>query len=774
MQPALNTALQLTPHLPEPCRSDWETLLALTLNNSQKLTVCLLGAFSVGKSSLINMLIGQNLLPAALAETTAIPTFLEHGAEQAIRLTHADGTIRSIDTIGLRKAATTGLESGAFATVSLPTPWLEPFLLVDLPGTESMDSRKRSITRAQVNAADVILYMIANRGPTQPDIDLLRHIRNSGKQIFLVVSKWDQVVEAHALHQEQVPDLLQWSAQIAQAAGLKADLTPCDQHGRGRDDIISFFKKVVGSRDRIRQQRFNHDGAAVLRNARNLLQEQHQVLAADTHDQRNQMRVAVLEKRKAFLDARVQLDTEHGRQAAHMHQQDVNLKARQMDCFRKSLEQLRNQALDGPVDEDIDPAALLDTANQKGRVMLGETAQKLNTLYADYGKVAQDNHQWQRIDIHLPEPEPVDTDNLIEAAELQGLADQVESLMQQVQEGRSQLLPSLPQGQQNELKQRIEALLVERANVENMPVEMREQMIEGSNWGQTIGRIIGEVTDIGLMFVNPELVGAKVASFLGKGAKAVSLTVETAKVAEGVTKGVAIAQEAQIVNRGMADSTQTRLPATPEMVNKLGFLEKFSLAYWGEKAGAWFDGEPERVMTADPQALEARNAAITELERQLDQARQTHESISREIENQQLTVYMLESREKQLARIQARKASLETRMTQARQEAEAEAQEARRRVMALRLDEGLTRLGYSLESQIDAMIQTLNDHFKQHWHTRIQQTMAVHEARLQALAADLDRSDQERHERSAEIEKQIQAIAAGAKQLNMTLDDNGN
>jgi len=770
----LNAALRLTTRLPEPCRTDWETLLTATLDNPQKLSMCLLGAFSVGKSSLINMLIGQQLLPAALAETTAIPTFLEYGPAQTIRLTQGDGTVSSIDAAGLRKAATTGMDPGAFATVTLPIPWLEPFLLVDLPGTESMDSRKRSITQAQVHAADVIIYMIANRGPTQADIELLQRIKDRGKPVFLAIAKWDQVVEAHGRHQEQLPDLAQWSAEIDQATGLKANLTPCDRQGHGRDDLIAFFMNVAGSRDLIRRQRFKHDGASVLRNARGLLQEKYQVLTAVTQEQREQLSMAVLEKRQAFMDTRAQLDDEHRRQTDHIHQEGLNLKTGQMACFRKMLEPLRDQALAGQSDEEIDPAALLETANQKGRAFLSETAQKLNDLYADYGRLEAANHQLQRINIHLPRPEPVETDSLLEAAELRAMTDQVENLMRQIQEGRSQLLPSLPQDQQDELKQRIRALLAERVNIENTPVEMREQVIDSGNWGRTIGRIIGEVSDIGLMFVNPELVGAKVASLLGKGAKAVNLTVETAKVAEGVSKGVAFAKDAQMANRDFADANQKRLPAAPDMVNKLGFLEKFSLAYWGEKAGSWFDGEPERVLTADPQALAARNAAIAELERQLDHTRQAHESISREIENHQLTAYMLQSREKQLTRMQARRTSLEDRVTEARQAAEAAAQEDHCRVIALRLDEGLTRLRYSLESQIDTMIQTLNDHFKQHWQTRIQQTMAAHEARLQTMAADLDRSDQERQERSAEIEKQIQAIAAGAKQLNMTLDDNGN
>jgi hypothetical protein len=49
--------------------------------------VAVLGAFSSGKSTLINRIVGQSLLPATRTPTTAVVTILKHGAEARARMT---------------------------------------------------------------------------------------------------------------------------------------------------------------------------------------------------------------------------------------------------------------------------------------------------------------------------------------------------------------------------------------------------------------------------------------------------------------------------------------------------------------------------------------------------------------------------------------------------------------------------------------------------------------------------------------------------------------
>ena len=56
-----------------------------------RLHVAVLGQFKRGKSSLLNALLGEELLPTGVVPVTAVPTFLRHGDSLALRVSYADG-----------------------------------------------------------------------------------------------------------------------------------------------------------------------------------------------------------------------------------------------------------------------------------------------------------------------------------------------------------------------------------------------------------------------------------------------------------------------------------------------------------------------------------------------------------------------------------------------------------------------------------------------------------------------------------------------------------
>ena len=65
--------------LPQNWHEAVDELAESTLQSDRYLRLILVGAFSVGKSSLLNMLMGERLLHTALEEATALPTFIEYG-----------------------------------------------------------------------------------------------------------------------------------------------------------------------------------------------------------------------------------------------------------------------------------------------------------------------------------------------------------------------------------------------------------------------------------------------------------------------------------------------------------------------------------------------------------------------------------------------------------------------------------------------------------------------------------------------------------------------
>ena len=76
----------LKSRLPEHWQAALDELAASTLQAATPLWLTLVGGFSVGKSSLLNTLLGEPLLFTAKEETTALPTFLEYGESPGMTL----------------------------------------------------------------------------------------------------------------------------------------------------------------------------------------------------------------------------------------------------------------------------------------------------------------------------------------------------------------------------------------------------------------------------------------------------------------------------------------------------------------------------------------------------------------------------------------------------------------------------------------------------------------------------------------------------------------
>jgi len=55
-----------------------------------------MGQFSAGKSRLINNLLGKQILPVHITETTALITFIHYGREEYANLVHKDGMVEQV------------------------------------------------------------------------------------------------------------------------------------------------------------------------------------------------------------------------------------------------------------------------------------------------------------------------------------------------------------------------------------------------------------------------------------------------------------------------------------------------------------------------------------------------------------------------------------------------------------------------------------------------------------------------------------------------------
>ena len=92
MKTAQELLTLINTQLPSAWQEPINELAQSTLAQDSPLRLTLVGGFSVGKSSLLNMLINEKLLFTAKEEATALPTFLEYGHEKAMTLIGSDGS----------------------------------------------------------------------------------------------------------------------------------------------------------------------------------------------------------------------------------------------------------------------------------------------------------------------------------------------------------------------------------------------------------------------------------------------------------------------------------------------------------------------------------------------------------------------------------------------------------------------------------------------------------------------------------------------------------
>ena len=127
------------------------------------------GEFNSGKSSFINALLGQRVLPEGVTPTTDRINVLRHGPEVSEQLREAYLLERTH-----------------------PAEVLRELNIVDTPGTNPIIRRHEELTRDFVPRSDLVLFVTsADRPFTESERGFLEQIREWGKKIVFIVNKID-------------------------------------------------------------------------------------------------------------------------------------------------------------------------------------------------------------------------------------------------------------------------------------------------------------------------------------------------------------------------------------------------------------------------------------------------------------------------------------------------------------------------------------------------------------------------------------------------------
>ncbi|MGO4494444.1 dynamin family protein [Paenibacillus sp. 2RAB27] len=168
--------------------------------DSGRMNIAFCGHFSAGKSTLINQLCGQALLPSSPIPTSANIVSIRNGQPGA-HVTHRshDGKVNpqgKTTTIPLSELEAYCVNGTDIETVEItyPIPFLgEDTALLDTPGIDSTDDAHHQSTESALHLADVVFYVMDyNHVQSEVNLAFTKKMKEWGKPLYLVVNMIDK------------------------------------------------------------------------------------------------------------------------------------------------------------------------------------------------------------------------------------------------------------------------------------------------------------------------------------------------------------------------------------------------------------------------------------------------------------------------------------------------------------------------------------------------------------------------------------------------------
>ncbi|HTO87046.1 MAG TPA: dynamin family protein [Thermoanaerobaculia bacterium] len=165
--------------------------------------VACVGQFKRGKSTLLNALVGETVLPAGVVPVTSVVTVLRYGAERIARVRFESGHWRAIavGSLPLYVSESENPENrkGVLAAeVLLPHPLLASGLcLVDTPGLGSVFEANTAATRSFIPHIDAALVVLGADPPISgEELALVADVSKTVQRFLFVLNKADRLSES--------------------------------------------------------------------------------------------------------------------------------------------------------------------------------------------------------------------------------------------------------------------------------------------------------------------------------------------------------------------------------------------------------------------------------------------------------------------------------------------------------------------------------------------------------------------------------------------------
>lgn len=219
----------------------------LTRLETMRLEVAVCGRVSSGKSSLLNHVAEQEVLPVGILPVTAVPTRLTWGPQPLVRVDFAQGTSQQVDVAQLKQFAAEqnnpqNVRHVARLEVQLPSRRLhEGIVFVDTPGIGLLARSGSAETLAYLPHCDLGIVLIdAASTINEEDIKVIRLLAAAAVPVHVLLSKVDLIGDEE---RERMLDYIRRT--ILEHVGLSIPVYPVSTKGRQRSLLEGWLREEV-------------------------------------------------------------------------------------------------------------------------------------------------------------------------------------------------------------------------------------------------------------------------------------------------------------------------------------------------------------------------------------------------------------------------------------------------------------------------------------------------------------------------------------------------
>lgn len=163
---------------------------------SQMFSLVFCGHFSAGKSTMVNSLIGESVLPSGPVPTSANLVRIQAGNERAVRIQTRSGQTRELPStveVGRLQDDMKDGEDIESVTVTALAHWPEKTEIIDTPGMDSTDDAHRLSAESALHSADGVFFIMDyNHVQAEWNFEFVKRLQERGRSVFLIVNQMDK------------------------------------------------------------------------------------------------------------------------------------------------------------------------------------------------------------------------------------------------------------------------------------------------------------------------------------------------------------------------------------------------------------------------------------------------------------------------------------------------------------------------------------------------------------------------------------------------------